>query len=204
MAGKRLSKAPGSRRGRAGGSVLQLKISLMRIRPSVWRRVLVPETIRLSDLHRVIQAAFDWTDSHLHRFEIAGQRFGPPNDFDEKLLDEAAVTISQAVGRSVERFCYMYDFGDNWGHEIVVEKTADGVSNLERPLCIGGRRQRPPEDCGGASGYAEFLKAIRDSRHPEHAAMLQRVGEMFDPEKFDIAAVNRALAGLLVRRAQVQ
>jgi len=160
--------------------------------------------MRLADLHQVIQTAFGWTDSHLHLFEIAGQRFGPPDDFDESFLDEAEVTVFQAAGRSAKRFSYMYDFGDDWGHEIVVEKVIGEDSNPERPLCIGGRRHRPPEDCGGAPGYTEFLQAIRDSQHPDHAAMRERVGGTFDPEEFDIAAVNRALAGLLVRRAQVQ
>jgi hypothetical protein len=204
MAAKRVSKGHAGGKVRAPGGVLQLKISLMGIRPPIWRRLLIPGALQLSDLHQVIQTAFGWTDSHLHQFEIAGQRFGQPDDFDEKFLDEAEVTVSQAVGRSVKRFSYMYDFGDDWGHEIVVERVIGGDAGSERPFCIGGRRHRPPEDCGGASGYAEFLEAIRDSRHPQHAALRKWAGGAFDPEEFDVAAVNRALAEVLVRHAWVQ
>lgn len=204
MAGKRVSKVPGGGSSRAAGGVLQLKISLIGIRPPIWRRLLVPGAMRLSDLHQVIQTVFGWTDSHLHQFIIAGQRFGQPDEFDEKSLDEADATVSGTVGSSVKRVSYIYDLGDDWGHEIVVEKVIGEDSGRERPLCIGGRRHRPPEDCGGASGYSEVLEAIGDSRHPEHAAMLEWAGGRFDPEGFDIAAVNSSLAGVRVRRAWVQ
>jgi hypothetical protein len=77
-------------------------------------------------------------------------------------------------------FTYTYDFGDDWEHEIVVEKIVAGDSGSERPLCLGGKRHRPPEDCGGPWGYREFLKAIGDPRHEEHDAMLDWVGGDFD------------------------
>jgi hypothetical protein len=181
-----------------GGRIYQAKITLKGIRPPIWRRVLVPGNLRLADLHSVIQTVFGWTDSHLHQFEIAGRRFGAPGDFDQEILDEAQVTIWEALGTGVKRLSYIYDFGDDWGHEIAVEKVIGGDSGRERPLCLGGRRHRPPEDCGGPPGYAEFLRAIRDPRHPEHEAMLEWVGGDFDPEALDVAAVNRALAGLRV------
>lgn len=204
MAGKRISKAPGGDRSRAADGVFQLKVTLRGIRPPIWRRVHVPGKLRLGDLHHVIQTVFGWTDSHLHQFETAARRFGAPRDFDQEILDEAQVTISEALGTAVKRFAYIYDFGDNWEHEVVVEKVIGGDSGRERPLCLAGRRHRPPEDCGGPPGYAAFLDAISNPRHPEHEAMREWVGGDFDPEAFDIAAVNRALAGLRVARAWVQ
>jgi hypothetical protein len=184
-----------------GGRIYQAKITLKGIRRPIWRRVQAPGTIRLADLHRVIQTVFGWTDSHLHQFEIAGRRFGVPGDFDEEILDEAQVTISEALGTGIKRFSYIYDFGDDWEHDVVVEKIIGGNSGRERPLCLAGRRHRPPEDCGGPPGYAHFLRAIHDPRHPEHEAMRESVGGAFDPEAFDIAAVNRALVGLRLARA---
>jgi hypothetical protein len=175
----------------------------MGIRPPIWRRVLVASNLRLAGLHQVIQTVFDWTDSHLHQFEIAGRRLGVPGDFDQEILDEAQLTISEALGNGVKRFSYIYDFGDDWGHEIVVEKVIRGNSGGERPVCLGGRRHRPPEDCGGPPGYAEFLDAIRDPRHPEHKAMLDWVGGDFDPEAFDVATVNRGLLQLRFARGWV-
>ncbi len=61
------------------------------------------------------------------------------------------------------------------------------------PVCIGGKRGCPPEDVGGVWRYQDFLEAISDPRHPEHDERLEWTGGAFDPEGFDIAAVNRAL-----------
>src|SRR2546426_12047257 len=173
-----------------GGRVYQMKIALKGIRPPIWRRVQVPATMRLSGFHAVIQTVFGWTDSHLHQFCIGGVSYGRPDDFDEDVVDEAKLSLAQAVGQS-KRFTYTYDFGDNWEHEIVVEKILVGDSGSERPLCLAsgtGRRR------GGPWGYREFLEAIGDPRHAEHDAMLDWVGGEFDAE--DMAAVNRALAAL--------
>jgi Plasmid pRiA4b ORF-3-like protein len=94
--------------------------------------------------------------------------------------------------------------GDNWEHEILVEKIITGNSGSERPFCLGGLRHRPPEDCGGPPGYQNFLEAIRDPAHEEHDTMLEWVGGSFDAEAFDLVAVNRALIALPIARRAVQ
>jgi len=186
------------------GRVYQLNITLKGIRPPIWRRVQVPGAIRLAALHEVIQTVFGWTDSHLHQFVVAGRTYGQPDDFDEAVEDESGATLAQAVGTRNKRFSYVYDFGDNWEHDIVVENIVAGNSGSEGPLCLGGKRHRPPEDCGGPPGYQNFLEAIRDPGHEEHAAMLDWVGGSFDAEAFDLAMVNRALIALSPTRRAVQ
>ena len=178
------------------GRTYQLHISLRGIRPPVWRRVQVPGTFTLEKLHDVIQTVFGWTDTHLHKFYIGQAEYGEPAAFDQDVLNEAKATLAQALGAGAERFTYVYDFGDDWVHDVVVEKVFSGNSSSEKSVCLSGKRQRPPEDCGGVRGYRAFLKAIRDPGHEEHEAMLEWVGGSFDPEAFDLAAVNRALAGL--------
>jgi hypothetical protein len=187
-----------------GGRTYQVKITLRGVRPPIWRRVRVPATLRLAGFHAVIQTVFGWTDSHLHQFFIGGAVYGRPLDFDEAVIDERAVTLTQTVGTRVKCFTYIYDFGDDWVHDVVVEKVFSGNSGSQRPLCLGGKRRRPPEDCGGLPGYREFLRAIRDPRHEEHEAMLEWVGGGFDPEAFDLDFVNRDLAGLSLGRRRVQ
>lgn len=194
MAQKPTRKAP--------HQVYQLQITLKGIRPPIWRRVHLPGAICLDAFHDVIQTVFAWTDTHLHQFFIGGTSYGQPDDFDEPVVDEAAVTVAHAVGTRVKRFQYVYDFGDNWEHDIVVEKIIAGNSGSERPLCLGGRRHQPPEDCGGPPGYRNFLEAIRDPGHDEHDAMLEWVGGSFDAEAFDLSAVNRALVTLSAARRQ--
>lgn len=196
MVWMRVSKARGGGSGRVARAVYQLKITLRGIRPPIWRRVRAPGTTRLAGLHDVIQTVFGWTDSHLHQFVIAGRTYGQPDDFDELVEDESGVSLAQAAGTRTKRFLYVYDFGDNWEHDVLVEKVLASGSGSDRPLCLGGRRHRPPEDCGGPWGYREFLESIRSPTHEEHDAMLERVGGRFDAEAFDLAAVNRALVAL--------
>jgi len=186
------------------GRIYQMTVTLKGIRPPIWRRVQVPGTLPLAEFHEVIQTVFGWTDTHLHQFVIAGRTYGQPDDFDEGVEDESAVTLAQVIGTRTKRFLYVYDFGDNWEHEVAVEKVIAGNSASEQPLCLGGKRHRPPEDCGGPPGYRNFLEAIRSPARNEHDAMLESVGGSFDPEAFDLATVNRALIALPVTRRAVQ
>jgi len=139
-----------------------------------------------------------WEDCHLHQFIVRGEYYGPldPEDREWHMEkgDEEEISISQVAktGRKV-RFIYEYDFGDSWQHEILLEKILEPEPNVAYPRCIEGARACPPEDVGGIWGYGDFLEAISDPNHESHAEMLEWVGGEFDPEKFDLNAVNREL-----------
>lgn len=184
--------------------IYQLKISLKDIRPPIWRRARVPGAATLAGLHVVIQTVFGWTDTHLHAFYVGERRYGQPDDLDDIVDDESTVTLAGVVGDRIKRFRYIYDFGDDWMHEIVVEKILPGDSGTLEIACLGGRRRRPPEDCGGPWGYYEFLEAVGDSNHPEHEEKLEWVGGAFDPEAFDLGSVNRNLAALSPQRRRAR
>ena len=166
-------------------SVHQLKVTIVGIKPSVWRRVVVPSGITLAELHKVVQAAFGWWDYHLHEFEIGGVRYGivdgedwdPPKDERRARLDKPAPAGSS--------FTYTYDFGDDWRHKVTVEKVALADRSVKYPACIGGRRARPPEDCGGVWGYQNLLAVLADPHDEEHASVREWVGGSFDPDAFD-------------------
>lgn len=173
----------------------QLNVTLLGAEPPVWRRVLVPGDISLGQLHTVIQKAMGWTDAHLHEFIVGGQRYGEPDpdELDAGLESEWKVTLHKAVPAQGLRFQYVYDFGDGWMHEVLVESIQAQKEKLRHPMCLAGERRCPPEDCGGPPGYTEFLEAIRDPNHPQHEEMLEWIGKPFDPEAFDLAAFNRKL-----------
>lgn len=173
----------------------QLKITLQEVEPPVWRRLLVPAHFTLERLHTVIQKAMGWTDSHLHEFTVRGQRYGEPDpeEPDASLRPEWMVTLLKALPAEGLRFEYLYDFGDGWTHEVLVETIEVPQKELRYPVCLAGERRCPPEDCGGPGGYAELLEAMRDPNHPQHDDMLEWIGGAFDPEAFDLAAVNRKL-----------
>jgi len=171
----------------------QIKIVLAEVKPSVWRRVLVPGSMTLHKLHKVIQAAMGWTDSHLHQFTLDDRLFSLPSPEDwEPVEDERKFTLEQLVPFEKTQFFYEYDFGDGWSHSLLVEKiTTSGSESLVR--CLDGKRACPPEDVGGPWGYKDFLKAIRDPNHEEHDSYLEWAGGPFDPELCDLAEINAAL-----------
>jgi hypothetical protein len=176
-----------------GQSVFRLRITLEDVVPTVWRRLLVPGSVRLAKLHDVFQAAMGWTNSHLHSFTIGGQLYGMHfDDYPEDEIDEKEVTVLRGIGEH-RGFSYEYDFGDSWQHEIVVEDLVRTPRGLKYAVCLDGQNACPPEDCGGVGGYAELLEVLADPGHEEHDRLVQRVGGAFDPNFFDLAAVNFAL-----------
>lgn len=181
-------------------SVHRLRITLQGTSPPVWRRVAVPSSTTLEQLHRVLQDVMGWEDCHLHEFTFAGHRYGPRNElldgWGTRPKDEAGAKLLR-VAPAGARFTYLYDFGDGWQHEVVVEtveKAAPGAPGADGPVCLSGRRACPPEDCGGVWGYEHLLGALADPEHAEHAEMSEWVGDDHDPESFDLEAVNGRLA----------
>ena len=179
-------------------SVYQLKVTIKGIRPPVWRRLQVPGEATLADLHDVLQTAFGWENAHLHQFVIGGASFGAADPmggmWDEEMTNERRVSLRDAIGLRAKKFVYEYDFGDGWIHDLLVEKVLAPEAGVATPRCLGGKRAGPPEDCGGPWGYAALLDAVGDPDHPEHAEMLEWLGEGHDPEAFDRDALNAWLA----------
>ncbi|MBB2994666.1 plasmid pRiA4b ORF-3 family protein [Paeniglutamicibacter cryotolerans] len=193
-------------------SIYQLKIMLHRSSPPIWRRVLVPSGIQLSELHEIIQSAFGWWDSHMHEFRVGGWN-GPSyapaeydmSDFGERSRDESRTRLSEVMLAVGEKITYTYDFGDDWEHRIVLEKILEASAAATLPLCTGGRGLAPTDDSGGIWGWAEKVEASTDPEHPEHEETREWLGlspdEILDPKYFDKNDVNeifRARAGLLL------
>ena len=163
------------------------------IEPGIWRLVEVPDS-SLSELHDVIQVAMGWQNCHMHQFILNGKYYGQATsgDLDLEAEDEDGIRLSQIfTGRKKPRIVYEYDFGDGWRHEIALEKTLEPATKVKYPRCLEGARACPPEDCGGPWGYADFLEAISDPKHPgPSAVMKQWIGGRFDPEKFSMDRVE--------------
>ena len=104
------------------------------------------------------------------------------------------------VARGVERFVYVYDFGDDWRHDIVIERVADGKPNIDYPAFVDGKRRCPPEDVGGIPGFMQFLEAARDPMHSEHRDMIRWYGKPFDPFDIDERGIRMGLSELARRR----
>jgi len=175
--------------------VYQLRISLIGSKPEIWRRVLVSGKTTLAKLHKIIQQLLNWEDDHLHEFVVAGVHYTSPHPDDlVPSQDEKGVHLFEVAPREGQMFLYVYDFGDNWEHVVLVEKILkDDPRFGGKPVCIGGENAGPPEDSGGVDGYYEMLKAIKDKQHPEQEEIKEWLGD-FDPRAFDLAWVNRVLS----------
>jgi hypothetical protein len=181
-----------------------LKVNLRDTRPPIWRRVRVASDTTLWTLHQVIQAAMGWQDSHLHEFELGERRYGEPADDDwpgmEPTFDESKAKLDTFVEQGVKRFRYLYDFGDGWEHDVVIEKAQPLDPKQQYPSLITGKRACPPEDCGGVYGYHRLLEILADPTDDEHVEMVEWAGEDLDPERFDAEVVQGILAGMARRR----
>lgn len=189
----------GSKRATANGrgSVLQLKLTLRGVSsPPVWRRLAVPVDMPLGRLHDVIQTSMGWTDTHLHVFSTAAGEYGVP-DPELGFRNERSARIGQFLKEPGDRIRYTYDFGDDWEHDIVLEKRQAPNPQTQLPACSGGKGACPPEDCGGPWGYADLKNTLADPDHEDHDDMLDwlslETAEEFDPTAFDLAEINEVL-----------
>ena len=177
-------------------SIYQIKASLKGSKPPIWRTLLVPSTINLNDFHLALQIVMGWTDSHLHQFISNQAVYGIPDiefDMDFEIKDESKFKLSQILKQEKDTLLYEYDFGDGWEHKIVLEKILPFDITIPLPSCIRGKRNCPPEDCGGIWGYQDLLEAVQDPSHQEHVDILEWLGDDFDPEHFNIKEINELL-----------
>jgi hypothetical protein len=174
----------------------EIKVQLRDIEPPIWRILGVRQQTRLPRLHKILQKAMGWTNSHLHLFEIDGEPYGEGDfewDFDVEDYSQIRLDMVFVEGRT--SILYEYDLSDDWRHDITLLGTVKAEPG-EKIACVTGARACPPEDCGGVTGYYNLLEALADPNHEDHEMLLEWVGGKFDPEAFDVAAVDRALKRL--------
>lgn len=184
--------------------LLKLKIQIKGIsKPPVWRRVLVPDHFTFQRLHAVIQEAFGWYDYHLFQFSPSGYgsqpQIGIEDEWAEDELENAEqVKIKQYLNQKGQKFNYIYDFGDDWSHSILVEEVID--QQAIRAELLEGKGKCPPEDCGGVWGYENLLAVIDDSKHPQYKEMREwlgmRRGEKWDKNDFDLSFAQAAVSAV--------
>lgn len=174
----------------------EVKVQLRDIEPPIWRILRVRPQTSLPRLHKILQKAMGWTNSHLHLFEIDGELYGESDfDWDFDVQDYYGIRLDRIFAEGKNSFLYEYDLGDSWRHDIILLGTVEGAPG-EKIACIAGERACPPEDCGGVGGYHHMLEALSDPNHEEHDMLLEWVGGKYGPETFDVAAVDKALKKL--------
>ena len=181
--------------------VARIRIELRDLEPRVWRRLDVPVSATLATLHEIVQIAMGWRFSHAYEFAVGDRSYGEPVGADDQGIYKAkSLQLETLIGRGFGRFLYVYDFGDDWRHDVIVEGIHDGDPVMEYPAFVDGARRCPPENVGGVSGFMEFLEAVLDPFHKQHARMVEWYGGPFDPGDMDEKRVRMLLADKAARR----
>ena len=159
---------------------------------------MIPSDLLLPDFHRIIQTSMGWDNSHLHQFIKNGTFYTmrmKDDDFwnDMNNVDYKRMRICDLLQKEKEKIVYEYDFGDGWEHDIILEKIVPVDAHTNYPVCLAGKNNCPPEDCGGVWGYARMLAVLKEPDHEEHESYMEWLGEEFDPEYFDKDEVNALL-----------
>lgn len=196
----------------------QVKISLNEL--EVWRRVVFPADITFYGLHRVIQYSMGWFESHLYEFEVQSEKLVIVDSKEE--AEELAFYNSQPAydgrvkepkifrtsrGVKIDRYLnesypmrYIYDMGDYWEHEIVLEKVIEDYEFVY-PMCLDGDGACPPEDCGGVGGYLELLAVMSDCNHPDYEEIMEWL-EDAQYEDFNLKNTNHWMKELKLKRVK--
>ncbi len=173
-------------------NILKLRIKIPDIEPEIWREILIENDITFKKLHEIIQLSFGWTNSHLYNFDVNGILFSMPDkEFENNDLD-VKNKITEFLIEKGQKALYTYDFGDNWEHEIEIVDVLKKEKGIRYPKCLDGRRNGPPEDCGGIPGYEDVIDALTSKDKSEYEDLLEWLGN-YDPEKFDIDKINNAI-----------
>lgn len=183
--------------------ICTLRIELCDSDPPIWRALEVPTSITLKMLHDVVQAAMGWFDQHLWEFRVGKRRFGLPMDEDwgtGPRVDAAKVRLREVLTPRRTVMTYVYDFGDDWEHRLILTNIRQGEPGVGYPRYVAGERNAPPEDCGGIPGFYANLDIAADPGHPDHDEIREWL-DGYDPDKVDERQIRSALGRIARRRA---
>lgn len=166
-------------------AMFRIRVDLDHAEPPIWRRLDLRSDLPLDVVHQVLQVAFDWSDSHLHRFSLGGQPFDQhaqfflcPFDVEEGEDDgipASAVRLGETLQDPGDVLHYVYDYGDSWELTLRLEAVLPATPDAPSAQVVDGDRAAPPEDSGGITD-AESLAEVLD-----------------DPAHFDLEETNEAL-----------
>ena len=185
-------------------TVIRFKIQLEET--DVWREFEVKGYTSLEELHEIIQVIMGWKNIHLYHFKIGNELVTEPNpEFPtpESIynLETRLNKIFTKVGQSCE---YIYDFGDNWVHNLEVTRIykytlqdigRDVMNGGDKkfPFCLDGAKKCPPEDVGSIPGYQKFVEAM-NTKNINYERYLKWHKSHYDENEFDLKKINKKLS----------
>ena len=192
-----LHEGKGTKAKKPPERVFTLRLNVVACQPKIWRRFTVRESMWLSRLHDSIQIAFDWFDYQTHTFNLDDLRFGNPLRREEIIVeDDRDVSLADLNLEHRERFTYGYHFGEGWQIDVKVEKSGPIEKRAYYPVCTGGERAGPPEDCGGIEAFHDLLACIKEPNTDLGREWREWLGPDYDPAVCDLEKINKALKKL--------
>ena len=192
-----LHEGKGAKTKKPAERTFTLRLDVVACQPRIWRRLVVRESMWLSRLHDTIQIAFDWFDYQTHAFNLDDQRFGNPLKRDEMTIeDDRDVTLTDLDLEHRGRISYGYHFGDGWQIDLKIEKVGDVEKGVHYPMCIGGERAGPPEDCGGIEAFHDMLACIQEPHTELGREWIEWLGPDYNAEECSLGKINKALKKL--------
>lgn len=171
--------------------ILEIKATIIGSRPNIYRTIRLNGDTNLQIVHEIMQAVFNWGNVHMHYFR---------SNTGEIIKNEEQTILANTLIPN-NPIVYVYDYGDAWTINLELINTIEGKERI-RPICTDGKRQSPPEDCGGIIGYDDALDLL--AHHNSNALrkyplIAEWYGEDYDPEFFDINSANSRLANIVLR-----
>ncbi len=183
---------------------LELEVSLRYVKPKVWRRFMIRNDVSFDVLHRAIQDACGWWDSHLygffanHHWDSQFARSPHETGWGEpsRARNAAKIKLHEVLAAKGDKCVYIYDYGDSWEHDVKVVAVRELDEKFKRRL-LDGARAFPLEDCGSYPGYedlvANFDKPLSElddeARHMREWA--HEMSADWHPERFDLDATTK-------------
>lgn len=95
-----------------------------------------------------------WNNYHLHYFRIHIRDYGIDYTHGDQFLGIPQITRLGDFDLQInDTFHYVYDYYDQWVHQIRVENITINVHTYLHPICLAGKRAFPPEESGGPAVY---------------------------------------------------
>ncbi len=187
------STRPRIRRGE--GDVIQVRLELADVRPTIWRRLLVSTRASLLELHGVIQRALGQDEAPQHAFEVDGVRYLDPDEPGD-ITTESTALNSLALHPGAMLMHEVETEGEPWRHVLTVEQVTPRLVGQRLPVCLDGGGAAPPDAVEGPTRYQHLLAALDAPLDARSAELRDWLPDGFDPGYVDLTAINAQLARL--------
>ena len=108
----------------------------------------------LEQLHEIIFTAFDRFESHMYEFQFGKRPYDPkgpnygipvPDSGREEYGDALTTTVDDLKLKKDRVFGYLFDFGDEWFHQVQVDRIEQAIPTVTYPRVTKKKGQSPPQ-----------------------------------------------------------